>query len=347
MSLHALIIAGGSGTRFWPQSRRAMPKQFLRLSGGERSLLAETHERIATVAEKVWIVCGRAHAALVRTDLPELPAAQILCEPEAKNTAPAIAFALRHIIADDLEATVVVLPADHFVKNDSAFRSAVSRAETAAKKAPVLTLGIVPERADTGFGYIEHGAKEGDFFRVKRFVEKPPKEDAERFVKSGNFSWNGGIFVFRADTMQKLFAEHAPQISQALDGYTLGDQPSLERAFSASPSISIDYAIMEKAAGVGMVSLDCGWSDVGSWDALPDVAGKDAQGNTLGGSVLALDSKGCIALGHEAGKKLVLLGVEDLIVVDTKDALLVMRRGEAQRVREAVAALEKTAPEKL
>lgn len=343
--LHAVIIAGGSGTRFWPLSRKALPKQFLRFEK-ERSLLRATSERVAALVAAEWVVCGRSHARLVRRDLPTLPAAHLLCEPAAKNTAPAIALALKHVHAEDPQAIMVVLPADHFVRDPAAFRATLERAAVAAKDGGIVTLGITPQRPDTGFGYIERGAETAPgVWAVKRFVEKPPQEDAERFVAAGTYAWNGGIFVFRADTMLDLLREHAPEISQALAAYQPSDPASLDKAFAAMPSISIDYAVMEKASGVKMVALDCGWSDVGSWDALPEVESADAHGNV--GELVAIDASRNIVRGAVAGKPVCLIGVDDLIVVDTPDALLVMKRGDAQRVREVVAALAEKAPDRL
>lgn len=343
--LHAVIIAGGSGTRFWPLSRKALPKQFLRFEK-ERSLLRATSERVAEIVAAQWVVCGRSHAELVRLDLPKLPAAHLVCEPAAKNTAPAIALAVKHVYAEDPQAVMVVLPADHFVRDPAAFRAALEKAAVAAQAGGIVTLGITAQRADTGFGYIERGAETAPgVWEVKRFVEKPPRAEAERFVSAGTYAWNGGIFVFRADAMLGLLETHAPEVSHALAAYKVGDEASLDKAFAAMPSISIDYAVMEKAKGVKMVALDCGWSDVGSWDALPEVESADAHGNV--GELLAIDASRNIVRGAVSGKPVCLIGVDDLIVVDTPDALLVMKRGEAQRVREVVAALQTKAPDRL
>jgi mannose-1-phosphate guanylyltransferase len=348
MSLHAVIIAGGSGTRFWPESRRALPKQFLRFEA-HRSLITATSDRLGSLVPKqnLWVVCGAAHAALVERDLPTLPKDQLLIEPKAKNTAPAIALANLHVFAKDPDAVVCVLPADHFIRDEAAFRAALEQAVAEARRGGVVTLGITPSRAETGFGYIErsddlgHGA-----YRVARFIEKPPQAQAETYAVSGKHFWNGGIFVFRAAEMQKLFAQLSPDIATPLAAYKLGDNASLAAAFEKTPSISIDYAIAEKAPDMKVVPLNCGWSDVGGWDALGEVLPADAQQNVVDADVLTIDATKNI-IKAPRGKRVCLVGVEDLIVVDTPDALLVMPRGQGQRVRDIVAGLEKIAPEKL
>lgn len=330
-------MAGGSGTRFWPESRKSFPKQFLHFEP-KRSLITATSDRLgALVPEKSrWVVCGPAHKTLVEKDLPTLPAAQLLIEPKAKNTAPAIALATKHVLDVAPDAIVCVLPADHYIKDEVAFRVALELAAKEAEKGGVVTLGVTPTRPETGFGYIERG--EGA--AVKRFIEKPPLKDAEGYAKSGKHFWNAGIFVFKAQEMQRLFATLAKDIWEPLTTLPLA------AAFDKVPSISIDYAIAEKAPQMKVVPLDCGWSDVGGWDALPEVLAADAQGNVADANLLAIDARGNIVkVPH--GKRICLVGVEDLIVVDTKDALLVMPKGQGQRVREVVAGLEKLAPEAL
>lgn len=337
MNLHAVTIAGGSGTRFWPESRRTLPKQFLRFEP-HRSLITATADRLGALVpeQNRWVVCGAAHKALVRRDLPSLPEAQLLVEPKAKNTAPAIALANKHVLKKDPNAIVCVLPADHFVRDEAAFRSALEAAAKEAEKGGVVTLGVKPVRAETGFGYIERG--EG--VKVQRFIEKPPQKDAEVYFKSGRHFWNAGIFVFKAAEMQKLFATLAKDIYEPLETLPLSE------AFDKVPSISIDYAIAEKAPDMKVVPLDCGWSDVGGWDALPEVMTADAQHNVADAELFVIDSSGNIVKAPK-GKRVCLVGMKDLIVVDTPDALLVMPKGQGQRVRDVVQGLEKIAPEKL
>ncbi|MCC6809331.1 MAG: mannose-1-phosphate guanylyltransferase [Deltaproteobacteria bacterium] len=348
MSLHAVIIAGGSGTRFWPESRRTLPKQFLRFEP-HRSLITATSDRLGALVPKqnLWVVCGAAHAKLVERDLPQLPKENLLVEPKAKNTAPAIALANLHVHNKDPEAVVCVLPADHFIRDEQAFRTALEKAVAEAKRGGVVTLGITPNRAETGFGYIERNEEVGPgAYRVARFIEKPPQKDAEKYAASGKHFWNGGIFVFLAAEMQRLFGSLAKEIAEPLAQYEPGDAASLAQAFDKVPSISIDYAIAEKAPDMKVVALDCGWSDVGGWDALPEVLTEDGQKNVADADLLAIEAHGNI-VKVPRGKRVCLVGVEDLIVVDTPDALLVMPRGQGQSVREVVAALEKLAPEKL
>lgn len=308
---HALIIAGGSGTRFWPASRKAFPKQFLRF-GSDLSMLQQTAARVPDL--KLWVVCGKAHAELVKKDLPS---AQVVVEPAAKNTAPAIALALQAISKDDPNAVIAAFPADQHIRDLGAFRAAVSKAFEQAEQGGLVTIGIKPTRAETGFGYIEQGDK-------LRFVEKPDQETAQKFFADPRYLWNAGIFVFTAATMHQLIAKLCPEIA----------------TFESAPSISIDYAIAEKTDNLKLVPLDAGWSDVGSWDALGEVQAADANGNI--GPVLAVDAKNNTT--QAPGKTVCLLGVSDLIVVDTPDAILVARRGESQRVREMIAALEKQKP---
>jgi mannose-1-phosphate guanylyltransferase/mannose-6-phosphate isomerase len=345
MELHAVIIAGGSGTRFWPASRKALPKQFLKFEP-HRSLIRATSDRLDGLIGKPnrWVVCGKAHAPLVQEHLPDLPAAHLLVEPKAMNTAPAIALANVHVLHANKDATVCVLPADHFIRDEAAFREALMRAAEAAQDGSLVTLGIQPTRADTGFGYIERDTPVGDAFTIKRFIEKPPQKDADVYAASGKHFWNGGIFVFRADAMQALFDAHAPTIAGPLGTYAKSfSAPALEEAFNKVPSISIDYAIAEKAPKMKVIPTSCGWSDVGGWDALDEVQTPDTAGNVLDPSVLLIDGKRNIARSI-GGKKVCLVGVDDLIVVETPDAILVLKRGSGQRVREIVAALEKSDP---
>jgi mannose-1-phosphate guanylyltransferase len=351
MALHALIIAGGSGTRFWPASRKALPKQFLRFEA-HRSLITATADRLAGLVpmERVWVVCGAAHAPLVREHLPGVKAHHVVIEPQAKNTAPAIALANAHILKEDPSAVVVVLPADHFVRNEEGFRNTLAHAADVAVDGSLVTLGVKATRPDTGFGYIEHGAATGtNAFAIARFIEKPPRTDAERYVASGKHFWNGGIFIFAAKAFAHLLETHAPEIAKPLATYaqnigTPAEKDTLRTAFDAMPSISVDYAVAEKAPNMKVVPLDVGWSDVGGWDALPEVLAADSAGNVTDAPLLAIDAKGNIV---KAQKRVCLVGLDDLIVVDTKDALLVMKKGEGQRVRDVVAALQSTDPSAL
>jgi mannose-1-phosphate guanylyltransferase/mannose-6-phosphate isomerase len=342
MALHAVIIAGGSGTRFWPASRKALPKQFLQFEKG-RSLIAATAQRLEGLVpmERVWVVCGAAHAPLVREHLPGIKDAHIVVEPEARNTAPAIALANAQVRKEDPEATIVVLPADHFVGNEPGFRAALAQAADTAQEGSLVTLGVKAIRPETGFGYIERGEKKGAHaYAIARFIEKPPLADAEKYVASGRHDWNGGIFVFTAKAFDGLLHAHAAEIAAPLDSFMAG-KATLADAFKQMPSISIDYAVAEKAPNMRVVPLDADWSDVGGWDALPEVRAADKDGNVIDGSATIIDSKGNII---RSTKRVCLVGIDDLIIVDTKDALLVMKKGTGQRVRDMVAALQKDDP---
>jgi mannose-1-phosphate guanylyltransferase len=331
--LHAVILAGGSGTRFWPLSRAQRPKQFLALAT-ERPLIVETFARVQPLCapEFSWVVCGKDHAALVRAALPELPAPHLLLEPAARNTAPAIALACAAALREDAGATLCILPSDHHIARPDAFRDALALAARACQNGDLLTLGIRPTRPETGYGYLRRGGeKSPGVFAVESFVEKPDAATAERYLRDGAYSWNAGIFVFRADAMMEALQRHQPQIVAALDD------------FSQMPSISIDYGVMEpesRGAGrIAMVPGDFGWSDVGSFAALPEVRALDARGNALDGDALAIDCDDCVVLS-EGGRLVAAVGVRGLCIVDAGDALLVVPRERAQEVRAVVDALK-------
>ena len=260
MSLHAVILAGGSGTRFWPLSRAKRPKQFLPLVTG-RTLLAETFARVLPLcpAERTWVVCGKDHVDGVRGTLPDLPPAHLVVEPVARNTAPAIGLACVHALREDPQATLMVLPSDHHVSRPEAFRDALALASRACQNGDLLTLGIRPTRPETGYGYLKRGPeKAGGVFAVEAFVEKPDAATARRYLQDPAYSWNAGIFVFRADAMMDALGRHLPKVHE---GLTRGGD------FSALQSISIDYGVMEPESQtthrIALVPGDFGWSDVG------------------------------------------------------------------------------------
>jgi len=336
MSLHAVILAGGSGTRFWPLSRAKRPKQFLSLVTA-RPLIAETFLRIEPLcpSERTWVVCGKDHAAAVREALPGLKPEHLVVEPAARNTAPAIGLACVHVLGEDRDATLMVLPSDHHVARPDAFRAALSAAARASQNGDLVTLGIQPTRPETGYGYLRRGAGKGaGVFGVDAFVEKPDVAAARQYLQDPAYSWNAGIFIFRADAMLEAIRRHLPRVHESL---TQGGD------FAALQSISIDYGVMEPesqgARRIALVPGDFGWSDVGSFAALPEVRGLDARGNALSGDVIAIDCDGCVVLAE--GKRLVAaVGLKDLCVVDAGDALLVVPRDRAQDVRAVVDALK-------
>ena len=351
MNLHAIILAGGSGTRFWPLSRMKRPKQFLKLVTG-RPLLAETFHRVEALcpAARTWVVCGEDHQEGVRAALPELPPAHLLVEPAARNTAPAIGLAAIHALREDPDAMLVVLPSDHHVARPEAFRAALALAARAAEGGDLLTLGIRPTRPETGYGYLRRGdPRQSGAFAVEAFVEKPDAATAERYLQDSAYCWNAGIFVFRADAILGALGRHMPAVREGLEriaeALRHGDARAAAReAFPRMPSISIDYGVLEPEATssrrIALVPGDFGWSDVGSFAALPEVRALDARGNALAGDALALDCDDCVVLS-EGDRLVAAVGLRGLCIVDAGDALLVVPRDRAQDVRSAVEALRK------
>ncbi|HEY0783304.1 MAG TPA: sugar phosphate nucleotidyltransferase [Thermoanaerobaculia bacterium] len=339
--MRALILAGGSGTRFWPLSRQLRPKQLLALEG-ERSLLQDTVARLAplVVQRDVWVCTTEALAGAVRQQLPDVPAGQVLCEPTGRNTAPAIGWSVRSMgLAQGDDDTVAVLPADHRVGDAAAFRAALAQAaEVVQRDSRVMTLGVTPRWAETGYGYLELDAEPGPdgVRRVRRFVEKPNAADAARYAASGRHLWNAGIFVFRGRAFLDVLARVTPDLSRGLDAIAASPE-RLAAIYPTLPSESIDYAVMEKLDDLLTLPLDCGWSDLGSWEALAEVLPGDADGNTRRGDTLALDARGNL-LFADAGT-IAVLGVEDLVVVRTGDAVLVLPKARSQEVKRLVADL--------
>lgn len=353
LRLFPLVLAGGSGTRFWPLSRRNRPKQFLPLTG--RPLVVETVARLAGLCDPgdVTVICGEAHAEELRSLLPEHREG-ILVEPAARGTAPAIGLAALLARARHPEAILVVLPSDHAIGDVEAFRRAIEGAATIAARGDLVTLGIRPSRPETGFGYIRVGealSAEPSAHRVRAFVEKPDRETAERYLEEGDYLWNAGIFVFRADRILEELAAFAPEVHAALEAIrpsvgTGAFEAAVGEHFPRSPSISIDYAVMEKSRSIAVIPCECGWSDLGTFAALGDLIPADARGNVLSGETVAIDSSRNVVWARP-GKPIALVGCEDLVVVDTEDALLVCRRDRAQEVRRVVEALERAGRDEL
>ena len=338
-----VILCGGAGTRLWPLSRLARPKQLLALTG-EATLLQLAAERVREPGQFAapWLVASAVQASAIDAQLGAATLGLLILEPVARNTAPAIALAALTAAPDDL---LLVLPSDHLIRDPAAFRAAVARGTAAARDGWIVTFGMTPDRAETGFGYIERGEVIGDgVFRAARFVEKPDAVTAETYVASGAFDWNGGIFLFRASAMVDALRAHAPDVlaaAQAALEETQAEEGALRpdsTAFAAAPAISIDYAVMEKAERVAVVPMDAGWSDIGSWDSLHQVSERDDNGNVVQGQGLAVDSNNCLIRAE--GPSVTAVGVDDLIIVATRDSVLVMRRGDSQRVKEAVDALK-------
>lgn len=338
--LHVVLLAGGSGTRFWPLSRADRPKQFLRFSGSE-SLLEATWRRVSSLAppDRIWVVAPAALRASVRRALPGLRKDRLIVEPTPRDTAPAIALACFRIAAHDPEAIAAVFPTDHVVRDASRFRSAVRAAARAARANALVCLGIRPDRPATGFGYLKcaRPPRNGAAVPVERFVEKPSVARARRFVASRRYLWNGGMFVWRVERFLRELGTTAPRIHDAVSRAARGDR----RSWSRAERKSVDYAVMEKAEGVRVVPLDAGWDDVGSWDA----AARLRESEVSRSRAIVLDSPGTVVF--ESSRTVAVVGVPGVLVVDTEDALLVVARGASEKVREVVAALRSDGREDL
>ena len=343
--LHPVILSGGSGSRLWPLSRQNLPKQFLALVG-ERSLYQETVLRASRLpgAQAPVTVCSDAHRFMVGEQLQGIGIASggILLEPVARNTAPAIALAALHLIAASPEATMLVLPADHLIEDEAAFRDAVERALALSETGWLVTFGIQPDYPETGYGYIARGEALGEGgFKVARFVEKPDLATAESYLADGGYAWNSGMFLFKAQRFLDELATHAPAMLDAVRKAYASAHADLDfirvdaDAFAASPNDSIDYAVMEKTARAAVVPVSCGWSDIGSWSSLWSVAERDDDGNRTEGDVIAVDTHGSLVRASER-RLIATLGVEDLVIIDTPDATLVARKDRVQDVKTIV-----------
>jgi len=340
-----VILSGGSGTRLWPLSRKNLPKQFLALSGSS-TLFQQTVERTRTLTDvgAPIVVCSEDHRFLVAEQLRALgiDGASILLEPVPRNTAPAIAMAAWQAQASNADAILLVLPADHLIGDTSSFAEAVGKAMPLAEQGWLVTFGIRPAAPETGFGYIKqaeaigHGA-----FRVGRFVEKPDAATAGKYVRSGDYAWNSGMFLFKASRYLEELKQFAPTIHSASETAFKAAKADLDfvridkDAFAASPEKSIDYAVMENTARAAVLPVSCEWSDIGSWDALWATSIRDSDGNRLEGDVIAIDSHNCFVRGTDR-RLVAALGLEDVVIVDTPDAMLVASRSHVQDVKQLV-----------
>jgi mannose-1-phosphate guanylyltransferase len=340
--MYAVILAGGSGTRFWPRSRETRPKQLLSLSGSG-SLLRRTVARIRPLVpyERILVVAGAALEDGVRKTVPELPEENLILEPVGRNTAPAIGLAALILRRRDPEAVMAVLPADHVVQKEDRLLQVLQTGEKIVRDRPFLvTLGITPTRPETGYGYIEQAAPLGEgAYRVQCFTEKPDQRTAEEFLRTGRFSWNSGMFLWKAADILAAMQTHSPEMYielKKIDGAlgTKDEAEILRRVYEDMPAESIDYAVMEKARDILVIPVDLGWSDVGSWRALEEVLPQDEQGNTRQGETVLLNTSNSVLMSEK--RLIAAVGVEDLIVVETDDAVLVCRKDQAQEVKKVV-----------
>jgi mannose-1-phosphate guanylyltransferase len=352
--LYALILSGGAGTRLWPLSRRRKPKQFLDLIG-DRTLLQDTVDRVSEIIpdERIFVVAPPEHRALIHEQLPELRNDHVVIEPYPRGNAAAIGLAMAALHAFDPDAVVAVLPSDHVVEKKGAFRNVLIAATAAADAGWLVTLGITPDRADTGFGYIEAGetldvASPLPVFKVKRFIEKPKRDAAEKMLAAGGHYWNAGMFVWRVGAIIDAYREHLPKTAQALDalGEAIGSpryESVLAEVWEETDRTTIDYGIAERAKNMAVVPADIGWQDVGSWSRLADIVAASARQST--DEHIAEDSVGNYV--YAPGKTTVTIGVNDLIVVETDDVLFIAAKDRAEEVKAVVDRLTREEKEHL
>ena len=341
-----VIMAGGIGSRLWPVSTPEMPKQFIDLLGVGKSLLQLTVERFRSVADiaGMWVVTSENYVDIVRNQLPEMPADHILAEPVPRNTAPCIAYACWRIMREDPEANIVVTPSDAIVLKTELFSEIISKAlEFTASSSSIVTVGIHPDRPETGYGYICSSSKEEcNVVKVNEFREKPDRETAERYLAAGNYFWNAGIFVWSVSTIVDQMRRHAPQIAGMMDKIagTFGteeEKAALAEFFPQCDKISIDYAVMEKSDSIYVISADLGWSDLGSWTSAGSHIAEGPDGNrVVGNDVRLIDSEGCIVHAEEC-KKVVVKGLKDYVVACRGGNLLVCPAADEQKIKDYAA----------
>ncbi len=340
MHNQVVIMAGGIGSRFWPLSTPEYPKQFIDILGCGRTLIQLTVDRFKGLCamENFWVVTNAAYVDIVRQQLPDLPAAHILAEPAARNTAPCIAWACWRIRQEDPEANVVVTPADAVVMNPEEFRRVIAGAlDFTAKSSAIVTIGIKPSRPETGYGYIKacpSGTPQGEILPVEAFKEKPDRATAEQYLADGGYLWNAGIFVWNVATITSAIQTYKPQLADDMNRMTT--PADVQRIFPNCEKISIDYAVMEPAAAQGKVytlPADFGWSDLGNWASLHDKLSHDPQGNGVVGNVHLYECSNCVVHTEDA-RKVVLQGLDGYIVSEKGGQILVCRRSEEQRIKE-------------
>ena len=346
MKITAVIMAGGRGERFWPKSRNNCPKQFLSLTADKETMIQKTVKRLGKIVEPedVFVVTNAAYREIVETQLPQIPKENILSEPCARNTAPCIAYAAAVIKKKYDDAVMLVLPSDHLIGYVNIYHRALRKAIAAAEEGQnLVTIGITPTYPETGYGYINFGDEKGDAFEVERFVEKPDLATAKKYLASGDYLWNSGMFVWKVSSIMANIKKFMPEVydgaSRIGESFSTDDfEEVLIREFEAFPSESIDFGIMEKAENIYTIPGSFGWDDVGSWLAMERINETDDDKNYIEGDVIAVDSKRTTICG---GKRLIAaVGTRDLIIVDTDDVLLVCSKNSTQDVKKVISKLK-------
>jgi len=348
---YVAIMAGGIGSRFWPMSRTRYPKQFLDILGIGRTLIQQSYDRYSKVVPpaNVYVVTSHEYVDIVKAQLPELPASNILAEPSRKNTAACIAYIAFHLQAKDPDAVMIAAPADHLVTETEQFIETASKALDFVESInSLVTIGIKPTHPNTGYGYIQHEMMQAapDVFKVKTFTEKPSEEIAKAFIASGDFLWNAGIFTWKVSTVLTAFESHLSEVYEVFAAEkehfnTATEREAIERIYPQCTNVSVDFGVMEKASNVFVIPASFGWSDLGTWNSAWDNMEKDYFGNAVvGKNVMVVDANNCMV--HAPDKKLVLLqGLRDYIIVDTEDALLICKKDKEQQIKEYVAEVKR------
>ncbi len=348
MKITALIMAGGRGERFWPRSRKALPKQFLSLTGDGKTMIQLTVERISPLVamEDVFVVTNRDYRALVHEQLPALPEENILCESVGRNTAPCIGLGAEYMAAKYGDAVMVALPSDHLIQYTAMFQQTLRDACAVAEEGEnLVTIGITPDAPETGYGYIKFRAAgtRGRAFAVERFVEKPDLATAKTYLASEEYLWNSGMFVWKLSSILGALRRHMPETYAGLERIradlgTEREAETLEKEFAAFPSVSVDYGVMEKAGDIWVLPGAFGWDDVGSWLALERFNVANEFGNVVSGDFITVDTRNCILQGDK--RLIATVGVKDLIVVDTGDALLIAEKDSAGGIKKVLETLK-------